>query len=158
MIRFRKVGLITFALGALLLPADAQEPPKPDKTQASYVPALAELMNITQARFFRLSYAPETGNWQLAAYEAAHLRRTFDVAIKFYPVFGNLEQKKLIHEATEPALDAIDKAIGSEDLADFGKAIEVLRLTCNNCHYQANVGFIMVDKPRKPLSGPQPKP
>jgi hypothetical protein len=158
----RLLGVSTILLtGALLLVAVAQEQPKQattEQAQSSYVPELAELMNIAQARFFRLSYSPETGNWQLAEYELAHLRKTFEVATKFYPVFGDVHQKKLIQEATEPALNALDNAIGSEDLRRFGEALEVLRLACNNCHFQAKVGFIMVDKPRKPLSGPQPRP
>lgn len=160
MIRLLSVSTM-LVTGALLLVAVAQEQPKhatTEQTQSSYVPELAELMNIAQARFFRLSYSPEAGNWQLAEYELAHLRKTFDVATKLYPVFGNVQQKKLIHDATEPALNALDNAIGTEDLRAFGEALEVLRLACNNCHYQAKVGFIMVDKPRKPLSGPQPRP
>jgi hypothetical protein len=160
MIRLLTVSTMVVT-GALLLVAFAQEQPKQpntEQTQSSYVPELAELMDIAQARFFRLSYSPEAGNWQLAEYELAHLRKTFDVATKFYPVFGDVQQKRLIQEATEPALNALDNAIGSEDLRGFGEALEVLRLACNNCHYQAKVGFIMVDKPRKALSGPQPRP
>lgn len=159
MIRFLAVG-IAFVSGALMLAAIAQEPSKQASTeqaQPSYVPELAELMSITQTRFFRLSYAPENNNWQLAAYESAHLRKSYEIAVKLYPVFREVQQKKLISDATEPALDLIDKAISREDLSQFVKAVEVLRLTCNNCHFQAGVGFIQVESPRKALSGPQPK-
>ena len=62
-------------------------------------------MNITQTRFSRLSYAPETNNWELAAYEVAHLRRSVDVAVKLYPVFRDFQQKRLINDATTPALE-----------------------------------------------------
>jgi putative ABC transport system substrate-binding protein len=41
--------------------------------------------------------------------------------------------------------------------SEFVKAVEVLRLTCNNCHFQAGVGFIHVGSPHKVLTGPQPK-
>ena len=105
----RLLSVSTMLTGALLLVAFAQEQPKQASTeqaQSSYVPELAELMNIAQARFFRLSYSPETGNWQLAEYELAHLRKTFEVATKLYPVFRDVQQKKLIHDATEPALNA----------------------------------------------------
>ena len=160
MIRFIGAGSITFLMGALLLAADAQEQPKQPPTEqaaTSYVPELAELMNITQLRFSRLSYAPETNNWALAAYEAAHLRKSYEVAVKLYPVFREVQQKKLIGDATEPALDLIDKAISRQNLSDFTKAVEVLRLTCNNCHIQARVGFIEIGSPRKTLTGPQLK-
>jgi len=141
------------------LVAVAQEPPKQstEQVQHSYVPELAELMNITQTRFSRLSYAPETGNWQLAAYEAAHLRKSYEIAVKLYPVFREVQQKKLISDATEPALDLVDKAISNRSLPEFVKAVEVLRLACNNCHFQAGVGFIHVGSPHKVLTGPQRK-
>jgi hypothetical protein len=125
-IRFGMAGLIALATGALIITAVAQEQPKQSdstaKTHLSYVPELADLMNITQTRFFRLSYAPEADNWELAAYEAAHLRKTFDIAVKLYPVFGDVKQKKLIHDATEPALNSIDRAIRSRDLVRFSKS------------------------------------
>jgi hypothetical protein len=78
MIRFLMAGLITFLTGALTLVAVAQEQPKQpvSKEQTSYVPELADLMTITQTRFTKLSYAPGSNNWRLAACEAAHLRAT----------------------------------------------------------------------------------
>jgi hypothetical protein len=160
MIRFGVAGSILLLIGSLLLGAVAQEQPKQvpsEAAQPSYVPELAELMNITQMRFSRLSYAPETGNWQLAAYEAAHLRKSYKVAVRLYPVFREVQQKKLISDATEPALDLIDKAIRTENLPEFVKAVEVLRLTCNNCHIQAGVGFIRIGSPQKVLTGPESK-
>lgn len=160
MTRFNVAGSIVFVIGALILAAVAQEQPKQrvstEQTQ-SYVPELAELMNITQTRFSRLSYAPEANNWELAAYEAAHLRKSVDIAVKLYPVFRDLQQKKLINDATDPALNLIDKAISNRDLPAFVKAVEVLRLTCNNCHIQAGVGFIRIGSPQKVLTGPQSK-
>ena len=153
-------GVATAVFGALVLSAVAQEPSKQvstEQVQPSYIPELAELMSVTQTRFSSLSYAPETNNWQLAGYEAGHLRKSYEVAVKLYPIFGEVQQKKLISEATEPALDSIDKAISRQNLSEFVKAIEVLRLTCNNCHIQAGVGFIQIGSPRKVLTGPQSK-
>lgn len=162
MTRLRVVAgsITTLVFWALVSAAAAQEPSKQvstEQAQPSYVPELAELMNVTQTRFSSLSYAPETNNWQLAAYEAAHLRKSYEVAVKLYPIFREVQQKKLISEVTEPALDSIDKAISRENLSEFVKAIEVLRLTCNNCHIQAGVGFIQIGSPRKVLTGPQSK-
>jgi hypothetical protein len=157
--RFGLAGPTGFVLGAMLLAAAAQElkPVPTERMQSGYVPELAELMNITQTRFSRLSYAPEANNWQLAAYEVAHLRKSYEIAVKLYPVFREVQQKKLISDATEPALDLIDKAINNRSLPEFVKAIEVLRLTCNNCHFQAGVGFIQIGSPHKVLTGPQAK-
>jgi catalase len=160
MTRLIVVGLITFVTGALTLAAVAQEKPKqPASTgQASYVPELADLMSITQERFSRLAYAPEKNDWDLAAYEAAHLRKTFDTAVKLYPVFGDVQQEKLVHEATTPALNAIDKAISSKDLRRFDTAFKDLRDACNSCHVQARVGFIEIGSPMKARTGPSPRP
>ncbi len=159
MIRFLMAGLIMFIAGLLALAASvAQEPPKqtaPKEQTTSYVPGLADLMTITQTRFNRLSYAPERNNWRLAAYEAAHLRATFNLAVKLYPVFADVQQEKLIHEATEPALNAIDKAIASKDLAGFDRAFRDLRDACNDCHRHARVGFIEIGSPLKARTGPR---
>ena len=63
---------------------------------------LSRANEYCQARIFRLFLCAETGNWQLAQYECVHVRKTFKClwATKFYPVFGDVHQKKLIHEAT----------------------------------------------------------
>ena len=128
MFRFIVSGLITFVT---TLAAAAQEQPK--QGQTSYVPELADLMSITQARFSRLDYAPEKNDWELAAYEAAHLRKTFKIAVKLYPVFGDVQQEKLVEEATEPALNAIGKAIRSRDLRRFDRAFKDLRADPKTC-------------------------
>jgi catalase len=156
MIRFIVVGLITL----VTLIAVAQEQPKQAVSpgQTSYVPELADLMSTTQARFARLSYAPEKDDWELAAYEAAHLRKTFEIAIKLYPVFGDVQQAKLVHNATDPALNAVDKAITFKDLRGFNGAIKDLRNACNSCHVQAGVGFIEIGSPRKARIGRSPRP
>ncbi len=157
MIRYQIAGLIMIITGALTLAVVAQEQPKQTvpEEQTSYVPGLADLMTITQTRFNRLSYAPERNNWRLAAYEAAHLRATFNLAVKLYPVFGDVQQEKLVHEATEPALDKIDAFIRIKDLPRFDRAFKDLRVACNDCHRQAGVGFIEIGSPLKARTGPR---
>jgi hypothetical protein len=157
----RWVGITALFVCALLSVAAAQEQPKRlasnEQALVPYIPDLATIMIITQQRFSNLSYAPERNNWNLAAYEARHLRRSFDVAIKFYPVFQDIQQEKLIHDVTEPALNRIDKAITNKDLPGFVGAFEALRIACNDCHIRAKVGFIAIGSPLKALTGPQSK-
>jgi hypothetical protein len=157
MIRFLMAGLIMSIAGLLTLASVAQEQPKQTapREQTSYVPQLADLMVITQTRFNRLSYAPERNNWRLAAYEAAHLRATFETAVKLYPVFGDVQQAKLVHEATEPALNTIDAFIRIRDLPRFDRAFKNLRDACNDCHRQAGVGFIDIGSPLKARTSPR---
>jgi hypothetical protein len=117
-----------------------------------------DLMSITQARFSRLSYAPEHDNWKLAAYEAAHLRATFNIAVKLYPVFGDVQQGKLVREATEPALNDLDAFIRIRSLPGFVGAFKKLRVACNDCYRQAGVGFIEIGSPLKVRIGALPRP
>jgi hypothetical protein len=68
-------------------------------------------MNITQMRFTRLSthLKPTTGS--LPHMKPHICVGASKVAVKLYPVFGAVEQKKLLHNATDPALNSIDKAL-----------------------------------------------
>ena len=42
-----------------------------------YIPSLGDLMGGTQLRHFKLSYAGQVGNWQLARYELGQIRENF---------------------------------------------------------------------------------
>lgn len=129
--------------------AAAQEPSKPTSQQPSnsYVPDLSDLMAITALRHARLSYSAEVSNWKLADYEIAKLRTTFNVAMKLYPVFQDVHQAKLIADATEPAVQAIEKAIKARDLPGFHKSFKDLTNACNSCHEQAKREFIVIQIP-----------
>jgi hypothetical protein len=96
--QLRSIGPLAFIALASVLAASAQERSTSSgfAEQRHYVPKLAELMTITQARFATLTYAPERNNWRLAAYEAAHLRKSFELAVELYPVFRGIQQAKLI--------------------------------------------------------------
>ena len=150
------IGVFAVALGAAFAQDNAKPRNSTDQPSYSYVPELAELMTITQTRHRKLLYAPETNNWDLASYEAAHLRKSFDVAVKFYQVFRDIQQAKLITDVTVPALDEIDKAIKARDLSAFMRSFEVVTKACNSCHQQAKVGFVKILKPYQPATGAQP--
>ena len=140
---------------ALALAASAQErsSPLPPTQEAphSYVPDLAEVMSITQLRHFKLSYAAEVDNWELANYEVAQVRKIFDAAAKLYPVFQDVQQAKLIADVSEPALKEIEKSIKAKDRNAFKKSFIVLTNACNSCHQQANISFVVI---RVPTSSP----
>jgi hypothetical protein len=140
---------------ALALTASAQEQSRPSlptqQAPDSYVPDLGELMTVTQLRHFKLSYAAELNNWELANYEVAQVRKSFDAAAKFYPVLQNVQQAKLIADVSEPALKAIEKSINAKDRAAFEISFNDLTSACNSCHQQANIGFVVI---RVPTSSP----
>lgn len=148
------IVICTCASGlALTVSAQGQSKPQPSTQQArdSYVPDLGELMAVTQLRHFKLSYAAEVNNWELASYEVAQVRKSFDAAAEFYPVLQNVQQAKLLSDVSDPALKAIDSSIKAKDRAAFEKSFNDLTNACNSCHQQTNVGFIVV---RVPASSP----
>ncbi len=124
----------------------------PAPTQAgAYVPDLADMMTTTQFRHLKLSYAGSLKNWDLALFEAARIRDSFDVVSKYYPQYGNVSISKMINEFTKPALDKINEAIEAENSAKFYKAFGALTKACNDCHKAVGLQFIRI---RAPTSSP----
>jgi hypothetical protein len=140
---------ICTGVAASSLSAEQQSMPRPAAPQApySYVPDLGEVMITTQLRHFKLSYAGRVGNWQLAKYESAQVRKSLEAAATLYPVFQNVQQAKLIGEVSVTALNAIDSAIAAKHRTDFTRSFRTLTNACNSCHEQANIGFVLIRDP-----------
>jgi hypothetical protein len=132
----------------------AQEQPRTlVSPEQHYIPDLSVVMTVTQLRHFKLPYAVEMENWQLAQYEVGQVRDSLATAAKLYPVYEHVEQAKLIAEVSKPALIAIDKAIKEKNRAAFKRSFIDLTSACNSCHQQANLGFIVMRVPtRSPFS------
>ena len=127
-----------------------------------YIPSLGDLMGGTQLRHFKLSYAGQVGNWQLARYELGQIRENFSLAAQFYPTLKNLPFAQLIKDESEPLLAEVGKAVDAKDATSFQKSFRVLTEACNHCHQAAGVGFITITVPtRSPFSNqsfaPSPK-
>lgn len=134
--------------------ACAQQAARPAPAPAhagAYVPDLADMMTTTQFRHLKLSYAGSLKNWDLALFEAARIRDSFDVVSKYYPRYGNVSIPKMIDEFTKPALDRVNEAIEAKDSAKFYKAFGDLTKACNACHKAVGLQFIRI---RAPTSSP----
>jgi hypothetical protein len=129
-----------------MLAAGAEEQPSLPRA-----PALGDLMGGTQLRHFKLAFAGKLQNWDLAKYEVARMRSSFDAAAKLYPVLGNVPLAKLTDEVSVPALVEVDKSIDAKDASAFLRAFERLTEACNSCHRTAGFGFIAI---RVPTSSP----
>jgi hypothetical protein len=159
------VALSSLAAGAVL----AQEPPKPKPpTEAQKAETketgqdLADIMVATQMRHLKLSYAGTNENWPLAAFEVGRIRKSFDTAKKFYPVYGEVPVADLIAKFSEPPLAEASKAIAEKNSTAFLKAFGKLTEACNACHQTAGVRFIRIKAPTaSPFSNqvfaPEPK-
>lgn len=136
----------------LMPPVKAQERPAPAPQQADassvpYVPELGDLMEMTQLRHFKLWYAGNVSNWDLANYELGQMKKSLDAAAKFYPVFKTVTIGKLIAEVSNPALAEIDRSIKARDSNGFLHAFDKLTDACNSCHQATGFGFIAIHKP-----------
>jgi len=120
----------------------------------SYVPSLGDIMGATQLRHFKLWYAGEQNNWDLAGYELGQIRDSFNTAARLY---RNIPVENI--EMIDRPLQALDSAIKAKDEASFTKGFSDLTVTCNACHQVAHVGFITMQIPTaSPFSNQSFKP
>lgn len=147
----RPFTLAIACLCAGVLAASAQErsgpPPPTERPNSASRPELADLMGATQLRHFKLSFAGNLKNWELAGYELAKIRKTFEDAASLYPEFNGVRLAKLVDDVSKPALSEIGKAIAAKNSAAFSKAFKDLTAACNSCHRAAKVGFIVIRVP-----------
>jgi len=155
-VRSLVLAIVVSSMGLFAAAAQGQQPgtPQPQTVEPqnhSYVPDLGDIMETTQLRHFKLSFAGHETNWKLANYELSQIRKSFDEAAKFYPDFANVALAKLIAEISEPALKQVGDSISAEDSAAFSRAFGKLTDACNSCHQAAGFGFIAI---RVPTSSP----
>jgi len=82
-------------------------------------------------------------NWELANYELAQIRASFEDVTRLSPNIPVASLKTI----TQPA-DEVGSAIEAKDSAKFVRAFDKLTLACNICHQAASVGFIAIREPR----------
>lgn len=150
------VAIVICSIGLFAAAARAQQPAAPqsrteEPQNQSYVPDLGNIMETIQLRHFKLSFAGHQKNWNLANYELAQIRKSFDTAAKFYPDLANVALGKLIAEISDPALREVGDSIAAKDGAGFARAFSKLTEACNGCHEAAGFRFIVI---RVPTSSP----
>ena len=113
------------------------------RSQQPYLPTLADIMGVTQLRHFKLWYAGEVDNWDLAKYELGQIQTSIDDASRHFPNIPAADMTIM----TEPVQE-IREAIEAKSRTKFVKAFEKVTSACNSCHTSANVGFIVIRVPR----------
>ena len=136
----RRAVIAALAIG-MSFPVLADDQP-PGKAQPPYLLRLSDIMVATQLRHFKLWYAGQVKNWELANYELAQIRASFEDATRLSP---NIPVASIM--ITQP-VDEVRSAIEAKDSAKFVKAIDKLTSACNSCHQAAGVGFIAIREPR----------
>jgi hypothetical protein len=137
----RRAVLAALGIG-MSFPVLADDQP-PGKAQPPYLLRLSDIMVATQLRHFKLWYAGQVKNWELANYELAQIRASFEDAARFSPNIPVAPMTTIIQSA-----DEVRSAIEEKDSAKFAKALDKLTLACNSCHRAAGVGFIAIREPR----------
>ena len=142
----KHISIIALSIVAAMLPALAQDPVpyayRPPTAGDTYVPTLGDIMGATQLRHFKLSYAGNLGNWELASYELGQIEDSLINAARLYQ---NIPIEKI--NMVEQPLMALSNAIKAKDDARFASAFADLTTTCNGCHEAAHVGFIRIQVP-----------
>ena len=85
----RRVVIAALAMGTSFSVLADDQPP--GKSQQLYLPRLGDIMVVTQLRHFKLWYAGQVRNWELANYELAQIRASFEdakEALSKYPCSG----------------------------------------------------------------------
>jgi len=148
--------LAVASLLALAIAANAQDlrpastPPKEQQSYA-FTPDLGDIMAVMQLRHLKLAFAGSLENWNLADYEVAEMRKSFEATAKLYPEFDSIPVAKLINSVSEPALKKVEEAVRTKNFAAFAASLKNLTAACNSCHQSSNVGFIVI---RVPTSSP----
>ena len=136
-----RVVIAALAMGTSFSVLADDQPP--GKSQQLYLPRLGDIMAVTQLRHFKLWYAGQVRNWQLANYELAQMRASFEDAKRLSPNIPVADTTAITQSA-----DEIGTAIAEKDGAKFRKAFDRLTSACNSCHQAADFGFIVIREPR----------
>ncbi len=95
----------------------------------------------TGYRYNQLYWAGHDENWEYATYQLEKIRTA---------VNNGTQRRPKRHESAamlEPALAAMDEAVGDRDRQRFLKRFDALTRTCNACHQAEDVGFMVVRTP-----------
>ena len=133
------VAIIAIAISSPLLAEDQSS----GRSQQPYLPTLADIMGAVQLRHFKLWYAGEVGNWDLAKYELRQIQTSIEDASRHFPNIPAADMTIM----TDPVQE-VRNAIDARSTTKFFKAFETFTSACKSCHRSSNVGFIVITVPR----------
>lgn len=113
------------------------------RSQEPYYPRLAEIMEVTQLRHFKLWYAGRVSNWDLAKYELGQIEASIQDAARYFPNIPAADMTTMTEQVKE-----LRTAIEAKSIEKAVIAFRDLTSACNSCHQSAGVGFIVVRVPK----------
>ena len=152
---------IALTVAALLSPvADAQTPPPAAKappkeaakdTPKAYVPGLEQFMNVILIEHNKLWFAASSRNWPLAAYELGEIKEVMSDVQDHVPTFKSLPLADMIDAVITKEVADLEKAIEAKDFKAFATGYDKLTAACNACHQGTENGFIVIQRPSRPV-------
>jgi hypothetical protein len=152
---------IALTVAALLSPvADAQTPAPAAKgpskeaakdTPKAYVPGLEQFMNVILIEHNKLWFAGSARNWPLAAYGIGEIKEVMSDVQDHVPTFKSLPLADMIDAVITKEIADLEKAIEAKDFKAFAAGYDKLTAACNACHQGTENGFIVIQRPSRPI-------
>jgi hypothetical protein len=152
---------IALTVAALLSPvAGAQTPPPAAKgpskeaakdTPKAYVPGLEQFMNVILIEHNKLWFAASSRNWPLAAYELGEIKEVMSDVQDHVPTFKSLPLADMIDAVITKEIADLEKAVDAKDFKAFAAGYDKLTAACNACHQGTENGFIVIQRPSRPV-------
>lgn len=109
----------------------------------SYKPGFGDFMAAIQAHHYKLWFAGQHENWELADFE---MHEITEIIEDIKTVHAGRAETNVIG-MIDPALDSVNFSIKKKDPTAFKNNYNLLTHTCNQCHIATDHGFIVVKIP-----------
>lgn len=113
------------------------------KLKNTYKPGFGDFMSSIQAHHYKLWFAGQYENWDLADFEVHEITETIEDLQEFH---SDRKEGQLI-DMIFPPLDSVSFAIKKENPELFKRSYDLLSTTCNDCHRATEVEFNVVKTP-----------
>ncbi|HLW33168.1 MAG TPA: hypothetical protein VKX40_12945 [Aequorivita sp.] len=113
------------------------------KIANSYKPGFGDFMSAIQAHHYKLWFAGQNENWDLADFE---MHEIMEIIEDIQTVHAGRKETEVIG-MIDPAIDSINFAIKKKDPTLFKSRYNSLTIACNKCHRETDHGFIVVKIP-----------
>lgn len=155
------VPLVALAQAPETKPADAKPAEtRPAETKPAeakpaapkaYIPGLEQFMNVILIEHNKLWFAGRARNWPLAAYELGEIKEVMSDVQDIVPVFKSLPLADMMDAVIVKEVAALEKAIEAKDAKEFAAGFDRLSAACNACHQATENGFIVIQRPTRPV-------
>lgn len=115
--------------------------------EKNYKPGFGQAMVKLERHYHNLWLAAESKDWKRASFEAHEVEEGFEKLVALH----NTKLKRPLQESVEqdvgPALELIEKAAEERSPVAFRSAYDRFTATCNNCHIENGLDFLVMRRP-----------